>query len=47
MTLESEFRDGGRISRIRKGIEGALVDINNVAASKGETQVFDDRHVER
>jgi hypothetical protein len=47
LAIENDFRDDGRISRIGKGIEGALVDINNIAASTGETEVWDDRHVGR
>jgi len=47
LEIENDFRDAGRVGRIKKGIEGALIDINNVAASKAETQVWDDRHVGR
>ena len=47
LKIENDFADNGRIARIKKGIEGALVDINNIAASKGETKVWDDRHVGR
>lgn len=45
--LEGACEDGGRIARIRKGIESALTDINNLALAKNETKVWDDRHVGR
>lgn len=41
--LESELNDRGRITRIKHGISETLVDINNIATCKGETQVWDDR----
>ena len=45
--IENDLNDKGRIGRIKQGIEGALVDINNIAMSKGEKQVWDDQHVGR
>jgi hypothetical protein len=45
--IENDFNDDGRISRIKQGIEEALVDINNIAMCKGEKQVWDDQHVGR
>ena len=45
--LEGACQDNGRIARIQKGIESALVDINNVAHAKNETKVFDDSQVGR
>ena len=45
--IEKEFDDRGRIARIKQGIEAALVDINNIAVSKGESKVWDDRNVGR
>jgi hypothetical protein len=43
--IESEFEDQGRIRRIRQGIDEALADINNIAQSKNEKQVWDDQNV--
>jgi hypothetical protein len=43
--IEGQFDDDGRLARIKKGIEGALVDINNIAFAKGETSVWEDRNV--
>jgi hypothetical protein len=43
--IEHEFNDQGRIARIRQGIDEALADINNVAMSKDEKQVWDDQNV--
>ena len=45
--IENDFNDNGRVGRIKQGIEEALVDINNIAMSKGEKQVWDDQHVGR
>jgi hypothetical protein len=45
--IEQDFNDNGRIVRIKQGISAALVDINNIASSKDEKQVWDDQHVGR
>ena len=45
--VEDEFRDDGRIVRMKKGISEALVDINNIARCKSESDVWDDQHVGR
>jgi hypothetical protein len=45
--IADQFSDGGRILRIKRGMEEALVDINNIALAKGETKVWDDRNVNR
>jgi len=45
--ISDQFADDGRILRIKHGLEGALVDINNIAQAKGETKVWDDRNVNR
>ena len=45
LALEGQFDDNGRLSRIRRGLESALADINNIAFVKGETAVWDDRKV--
>lgn len=45
--LRDQFDDDGRLPGIKRGIEGALIDINNIAFARGETQVWDDRHVNR
>ena len=47
LTIEDGFDDRGRISRIKQGISETLVDINNIAQSKKETQVWDDQRVGR
>lgn len=41
--IANHFNDGGRIGRIKQGIEESLVDINNIAICKGENRVWDDR----
>ncbi len=43
--IEYNFNDHGRIGRIKQGIEEALADINNIAMSKNEKQVWDDQNV--
>jgi hypothetical protein len=45
LDIETSFDDGGRISRIKYGISEALVDLNTIAKSKDEKQVWDDRNV--
>jgi hypothetical protein len=45
--IENDLDDGGRVARIKKGIESALADINNIAYAKSETKVWDDRNVGR
>jgi hypothetical protein len=45
--IENQFRDDGRIGRIKNGIEEALVDLNNIAVCKGERQVWDDEETGR
>jgi hypothetical protein len=45
--IENDFNDHGRIGRIEQGVSEALVDINNIAMSKGEKQVWDDQSVGR
>jgi hypothetical protein len=47
LKIEDGFDDRGRISRIKQGISETLVDINNIAQSKKETQVWDDQRVGR
>ncbi|HZT31332.1 MAG TPA: hypothetical protein VFA33_15690 [Bryobacteraceae bacterium] len=44
---QGAFQDGGRIERIKKGIEAVIVDLNNIAISRNETRVWDDRNVNR
>ncbi len=46
LSIEKEFNDNGRVGRIRKGIEETLVDINNIAMTKGEKNVWDDSPAE-
>jgi len=41
--IENDFRDGGRIKRIKKCIHNALLDINNIGMAKNETNVWSDR----
>jgi len=43
--IENEFNDGGRIGRIKKGIETAVRDINNIAMSRNERQIWNDQRV--
>ncbi|HET6216664.1 MAG TPA: hypothetical protein VFE27_06560 [Acidobacteriaceae bacterium] len=45
--IEDDFDDNGRIGRIKFGISETLVDINNIARSKNENQVWDDQQVGR
>jgi len=45
--IEDDFNDGGRIARIEQGISEALNDLNNIAMSKGEKNVWDDQQVGR
>src|SRR5262249_5338213 len=45
--IEDDFNDGGRIGRMKRGISGALGDINNIAMSKDEKNVWDDQQVNR
>jgi hypothetical protein len=45
--IENDFNDNGRIGRIKQGISEALVDVNNIAMSKGEKGVWDDQQVGR
>lgn len=47
LTIEDGFDDRGRIPRIKQGISETLVDLNNIAQSKKETQVWDDQKVGR
>ena len=46
-SIADQFSDDGRILRIKRGLDSALVDINNIALAKGETKVWDDRNVNR
>jgi hypothetical protein len=45
LDVEPSFDDGGRIGRIKYGISETLVDLNTIAKSKDEKQVWDDRNV--
>ena len=45
--IEGEFEDNGRMERIKRSIEEALVDINNISMARGEKQVWDDSRVGR
>ena len=45
--IEDDFSDGGRIGRIKQGISEALADMNNIAMSKDEKDVWDDQQVGR
>jgi hypothetical protein len=45
--IEHDFNDAGRIGRIEQGISEALNDINNIAMSKSEKEVWDDQQVGR
>lgn len=45
--LRDQCDCGGRLAAIRRCVEAALVDINNIACARGETEVWDDRHVDR
>jgi hypothetical protein len=47
LTIEDGFDDRGRIPRIKQGISETLVDLNNIAQCKKETQVWDDQKVGR
>jgi hypothetical protein len=42
MQIEGDFEDNGRMERIKKGIEEALVDINNIAFIRNEKQTWDE-----
>ena len=43
--IEYGFDDQGRVRRIIQGIDETLADINNIAMSKDEKQVWDDQNV--
>ena len=43
--IEHDFDDRGRVKRIKQGIDETLADINNIAMSKNEKQVWDDQNV--
>lgn len=43
--IENQFADGGRIRRIKEGIVSAVLDINNIAYARGESQVWDDHKI--
>ena len=45
LAIEGDFEDKGRMERIKRGIKGTLVDINNIAMAKNEKQVWDDSQV--
>src|SRR5215469_384494 len=45
--IDGEFEDGSRIARMKQGIAETLVDINNIAKSKNESDVWDDQRVGR
>lgn len=45
LRIEKQFTDGGRIGRIKQGIEEAVVDINNIAMAKNENAVWNDQRV--
>lgn len=47
LTIEDAFDDRGRIPRIKQGIAETLVDLNNIAQCKKETEVWDDQKVGR
>jgi hypothetical protein len=45
VTIEDDCDDKGRIGRIKYGISETLVDINNIARCKNESEVWDDQQV--
>lgn len=45
LKIENQFSDGGRIGRIKQGIEEAVVDVNNIAMGKNEKAVWNDQRV--